>query len=154
MADIDADSDRITIKGEEANIGDIVEAWNAGKPLEVHPAADCFPMLEGKELQELAEDIKVHDLQNPIAFLRGKLLDGRCRFAAMGADRPKVDVNNISKFIEWLPDNTDPIPYVVSANSHRRHLIKKILADKIVERLKKLGHAEPVYRGGRGIKIL
>ena len=156
MADKDTDPDQITVKETCAVVSslDIMEAWNSGKPLEIHPAAECFPMLEGDELRELREDIEAHGLQEPIAFLNGALLDGRCRLAAMEPDRPKVDENNINIFIKWLPDDTDPINYVVSANSHRRHLRKKILADQIVERLmQEMDQPDPISdKRGRGNK--
>jgi hypothetical protein len=105
MADKDTDPDQITVKETCSVVSslDIMEAWNSGKPLEIHPAAECFPMLEGDELRELREDIEARGLQEPIAFLNGAVLDGRCRLAAMGPDRPKVDENNVDTFIKWLP---------------------------------------------------
>ena len=50
------------------------------------PAADVFPMMDGDELRELAEDIRVNGLREPLvlAEIKGEdvLVDGRNRRAA------------------------------------------------------------------------
>jgi hypothetical protein len=51
--------------------------------LEIHPAAELFPMMSDDELQELGEDIKKHGLHEGVALCDGKLLDGRNRLDAM-----------------------------------------------------------------------
>lgn len=80
----------------------------------LHPACKIFPALGEAELKELAEDIAVNGLLNPIVLLDGKLLDGRNRFAAckLAGVEPR--------FIEFSGD--DPIAWVVSQNLVRRHL--------------------------------
>ena len=152
-------ADRIHIRDDEPNILDIIEAWNSGEPLEARPETDIYPLMEGDELRELGEDIEDNGLQKPIVFYRGKVLDGRCRLLAMGSKRPTIDPSrcgiphsDVTTYIEWLPDDTDPIAYVVSANTHRRHLNKRILAEQIVAHWKKkLAQREPVsHKGGRG----
>jgi len=63
----------------------------------VHPAADVFPMLEGKDLDELAEDIRANGLKVSLDFQRraGRdvLLDGRNRLEAMERAALSCDVN-------------------------------------------------------------
>lgn len=94
----------------------------------VHPAADMFPMMSDAELDELAADIEKNGIQQPIVWLKGQLLDGRNRVAAVHriADASRRDAllqawANGKKCI-LLPFHPDPVAYVVSANIHRRHL--------------------------------
>jgi 16S rRNA G966 N2-methylase RsmD len=84
-----------------------------------HPAADLFPMLDGDELQSLADDIAVNGLMEPLTLyddpdLGVTLLDGRNRLAAC---RLAV-VEPATKYY----DGPDPVRFVVSENIHRRHL--------------------------------
>ncbi len=86
---------------------------------ETHPAADVFPMLEGAELQALAEDVKANGLRNPIVLTleNGKplVLDGRNRLRAceMAGVTPRTEF--------WIGEGS-PTAWVVSQNLHRRHL--------------------------------
>lgn len=85
--------------------------WPGG----VHPAADLFPMLDGDDLQSLADDIKANGLHEPVWVLPdGRLLDGRNRYAACRI--AGVDVR------QQTYHGDDPIGFVVSVNIHRRHL--------------------------------
>lgn len=80
-----------------------------------HPAADVFPLLVDDELQELADDIYINGLIEPVVLLPdGRLLDGRNRVAA--CDLAGVDVRT------RVYEGDDPIGYVVSLNLARRHL--------------------------------
>ena len=80
----------------------------------LHPACEIFPALGQEDLQELAEDIAVNGLRNPIVMLDGKLLDGRNRWEAckLAGVEPR--------FTEFNGD--DPIGWVISQNLVRRHL--------------------------------
>lgn len=82
--------------------------------LKWHPAANIFPMLEDKELQELAEDIRKNGQHEPISICDGMILDGRNRSAACLI----ASVEPVT--IEVDPE--DPVVYVLSLNLHRRHL--------------------------------
>ena len=101
--------------------------------LEVHPAAEIFPMLTADGISELAVDIERNGLQMPIVLCDGKLLDGRNRLAAcamVGVDPEFVDY-----------DGDDPVGYVVSLNLHRRHLDTSQRA-MVATRLATLGHGQ------------
>ena len=92
----------------------------------VHPAADLFPTIKGKELDALVADIKANGLQTPIATLDGQILDGRNRLEACTRA-------NVEPQYREVPEGTDPVAYVISANYHRRHMGKtareKVWAD-------------------------
>jgi hypothetical protein len=108
--------------------------------LPVHPAAELFPPMPPDELKALGQDIKeTYQLAQPIALLvEGKtcqLVDGRNRLDAMeqvGIEfeirrdcrgRWGLDVDGIeSPDPVILLHRDEVLPYVVSANLHRRHL--------------------------------
>jgi hypothetical protein len=71
--------------------------------LPVFPAADIFPIMAEKELQELAADIKENGLREPLVI----------------AD---VGIVNGDGEVVRLLNGEDPIAYVISANLHRRHM--------------------------------
>jgi hypothetical protein len=41
-----------------------------------HPAADLFPMIEGKAWEEFKHDILTNGFQQDITLYRGQILDG------------------------------------------------------------------------------
>jgi len=95
----------------------------------VHPAAELFDMLNGDDLQALADDIKKNKLQSPPVFLKAKgdrprqLLDGRNRLNAMELAGLTVIKSNGALAVQIEETETDdPAAYVISANIHRRHL--------------------------------
>jgi len=98
------------------------------KNLQFHEAANLFPLLEGKELDDFIADIKENGCLEPVELFEGKILDGRNRYRAcesLGAECPSV---------AWSGDN--PIAYVISKNLHRRHLTtsqKAMIGDKARE---------------------
>jgi ParB-like chromosome segregation protein Spo0J len=81
--------------------------------MEYHEYANIYRMLPDKELQSLAEDIKIKGQLLPITSYEGKILDGRNRYRACeiaGVD-PKIE--------EYTGD--DPLGLIASLNDHRRH---------------------------------
>jgi len=83
--------------------------------LEAHSAATLFPLLEGEELQDLAEDIRRNGLDQSIVLHEGKVLDGRNRLRA-------CEIAGVEpRFTQW-EGTGDPTDWVVSTNLHRRHL--------------------------------
>ena len=80
-----------------------------------HPAAEMFPRFEANDLRELAEDIKLNGLREPITMCEGKVLDGRNRL--MACERAAV----VPAFVE-LPPGESPVAFVWSKNYTRRHL--------------------------------
>lgn len=96
------------------------------KKLTIHPAAEAFPMMSRAELRDLADDIAANGLREPIKLFHGDVLDGRNRLAA--CKLAKVEPT----FVD-LPDDTDPIAYVVSLNATRRHMTKGAVAMTVVK---------------------
>jgi len=83
--------------------------------MQVHPAAQAFPLLDGEELEALAADIAANGLQELIVLdTDGAILDGRNRFRAceLAEVAPRFRVY----------EGNDPVGFVVSANLRRRHL--------------------------------
>jgi ParB-like chromosome segregation protein Spo0J len=79
-----------------------------------HPLADLFPLLEGREFDDLVADIKVNGLREPITLLGGRILDGRNRYRACHKAGVEVRHRDFHR--------DDAAAFVVSMNLHRRHL--------------------------------
>ena len=87
--------------------------------LTAHPAASIFPMLQGDEADQLANDILANGLRQPIVLHPdGSILDGRNRYAAC------LKVGIEPKFVTWNNHNgaDSAVKYVLSLNLKRRHL--------------------------------
>lgn len=87
--------------------------------MEIHPAAELFPLMEGEEFDALCENIREHGLRQKITLLRRPhgddvLLDGRNRKRA-------CDVVGAELGYSYYQGD-DPVAFVLSQNLHRRHL--------------------------------
>src|SRR5713101_3766846 len=100
--------------------------------------------MDGKELDELTEDIRQHGLRHPIVVVDEQILDGRNRLRACEAAGVLPD------FQDW--DGTgDPVAYVISVNLRRRHLSESQRA-MVAARAKKIFESSARERqrvGGR-----
>lgn len=78
-----------------------------------HPAADIFPLLDGRAFSTLVEDIRFNGLNIPITLFDGMVLDGRSRLLAC-----------IQAGVEPRFETFDGDPWELSwsANVERRHL--------------------------------
>ena len=79
-----------------------------------HPLANVFPLMTGREFDDLCRDIERSGLQQLIVLHKSQVLDGRNRWRACLATDTKP------KFKEYK--GKDPLAFVISANLHRRHL--------------------------------
>lgn len=103
--------------------------------LAFHPFANLFPLIEGREFDELCADIAAHGLREKIVIHEGMILDGRNRY------RAAVKVGLFPEDVYWkgsvhftrfqhqaggqFSEQTikdGPLAYVLSLNLHRRHL--------------------------------
>ena len=84
---------------------------------EFHPFSDIWPLLEGKDFDDLAYDIAANGLHLPITLYDGLILDGRNRYkACMEAGVNPVFIDADAK------DDEAALELVFSLNQHRRHL--------------------------------
>ena len=82
---------------------------------EIHPVAAIFPVLSEDELHDLAEDIRVNGLHQPIVRdADDVIIDGRNRLLAClrAGVEPRFTALN----------GADPVAYILSANVQRRHM--------------------------------
>jgi hypothetical protein len=93
-------------------MSNLVEVWSS---VEVHPAAELFPMMSDEEYAGLVDDIHQHGQREKIVMWQGQLLDGRNRLKAC------IDLD-IEPEVSELPEDADPVAFVCSLNVHRRHL--------------------------------
>ena len=103
------------------------------KNLQPHEYANLFPMMSTDEMDALINDMRArgYDTSSPIVTYKGKILDGRNRYAA--AKVAEVE----AVFVEY--DGTDLLSFVLSKNLHRRHLNETQRAG-VAEKIAKLPH--------------
>lgn len=81
---------------------------------EFHPLAEIFPLIDGKEFEDLVADIAQHGLIEPIILYDGKIIDGRNRYLA-------CQDNGVEPIFKTYA-GSDPAGYVISLNLKRRHM--------------------------------
>jgi hypothetical protein len=86
----------------------------------LHPACAAWPQMDEPALAELAEDIKIKGLIEPIVLLDGQILDGRNR--ELACEKAGVE----PRYTQYEGD--DPIGFVLSKNKNRRHMTTSQLA--------------------------
>jgi hypothetical protein len=113
--------------------------------LEVHPIAGMFPLMQGREFEELVEDIRANGLRTPILLdSQRRILDGRNRLRACRAAGVEP------QFAIWEGGGS-PLDLIVSLNLRRRHLNESqraMLAAKLKETMR-LEAAGPNLAPGR-----
>lgn len=82
--------------------------------LHPHPLADVFPLMEGREYEELRDSIGRNGLRHAITMHEGMILDGRNR------KRACVELGIVCKEVDFYGE--DPIEYVFDVNIARRQL--------------------------------
>lgn len=82
--------------------------------LQFHEIANVFPLIEGREFDELVADVRQYGIREPVVLFQGKILDGRNRY------RASVEAGVVCPTMDYEGD--DPVGFVVSLNLRRRHL--------------------------------
>jgi len=116
--------------------------------MQFHEAAGIFPLMQGDELDQLAESIRDKGQQVDIELYEGKIIDGRNRYRAclMADVEPEFSDVTIDGSL------TD---YVMSLNLHRRHLNESqraMVAAKAKERYTAEAKERQKQSKGRGKK--
>lgn len=89
--------------------------------LPVHPVADVFPLLSGKDFEDLKQDIAKHGQLEPIAIdEHGSIIDGRNRYAVCQALGLAPKAKRFSQ--EDLASHGGVTAFIISKNLRRRHL--------------------------------
>jgi transposase len=126
--------------GKNVTVNDTAIDWKGYK---IHPAADKFPLIQGKEFEELKEDIKSKGQLEPIEMHNGEVIDGRNRLKAC------LDIGIEPKIQEWKGTGS-VIDYIISKNIMRRNLNesqRSIIAAELVPMFAK--EAEERQRAGK-----
>lgn len=84
---------------------------------ERHPLSALFSQydLGTAALEDMAEDIAMYGIREPIKLFDGMILDGWNRYCA-------AKIADVLPVTRELPDDIDPWQYVLSSNVHRRHM--------------------------------
>jgi ParB-like chromosome segregation protein Spo0J len=109
-----------------------------------HPFANEYELLEGDDLEALADDIAAIGQTDPIIVFQGKILEGRNRWNA-------CKLRGIDPWIEMLPEKMDPAAFVVSKNDHRRHDAGTQARKRRVARIKRIVDAR---KNGESIRTI
>jgi protein gp37 len=123
-------------------------------PYEVHPFADWFPLIEGKEFAELVASIKQRGLDKPIMLSHDKsmIIDGRNRYLAC------IEAMDDPVF-ETLPEYYDELmilDYVMDCNVRRRDLTvgqRARIAERYLENFQALAKERQREAGERNSKF-
>jgi N6-adenosine-specific RNA methylase IME4 len=91
------------------------ETAGEDEAMKFHPLSELFPLMQGREFDELVADIRANGLREPIWTYDGQILDGRNRWRA--CDAAGVSHRPMREY-----EGDDPVSFVVSMNLHRRHL--------------------------------
>ena len=111
----------------------------------VHKAAELFPMMDEKELMELASDIQKNGQQEPIMTHpeTGEVIDGRNRLKACQL------IGIEPRYQAWTGSGS-VVNFVISKNIHRRHLNnheRTVIAERLIEMFSK--EAQVRQKNGR-----
>jgi ParB-like chromosome segregation protein Spo0J len=85
--------------------------------IDLHPLAhDLFPEMGQAEYDALVLDIQEHGLHDPIELFEDMVIDGRHRQRACN------DAGVTPRYATWNGTRAELLAYVVSKNTHRRHM--------------------------------
>lgn len=88
----------------------------------VHPLASRFPLIVGKEFDDLVESIRHARTVTPVELHGGLLIDGRNRVRAVEELR-RQGVEVAMPTVEWRPVGNETVEeHIYASNVHRRHL--------------------------------
>lgn len=80
-----------------------------------HPLSSAFPSMPQSEIEDLASDIKAHGQRDAGVLFEGQILDGWHRYLA-------CQLAEVEFLADELPEDDDPVAFVIAKNAHRRQL--------------------------------
>jgi len=109
--------------------------------LDIHPAAELFPLMSPDELRVLGENIKKHGLVFLVTLsqeMPPRLVDGRNRLDALEliGDEVVSDGKLDCRLANYLNRGADPWTFAIAANIHRRHLTAEQRRELIAKLIK------------------
>jgi hypothetical protein len=102
--------------------------------LVAHPLANMFPMIEGKEFDDLKNSVRVNGILVQIVLFQGMILDGRNRYAAANAVAHDFAPADFREFTGTLREAEE---FVIAANINRRNLTNAQKAEVIRQMIQK-----------------
>ena len=94
---------------------DTIDPGTDAAELQRHELSKAWPDMKPDEFIRLVDSIKDGGLQEDIVLYDGQILDGWHRYTAC------IHAGAEPRFRQ-LPTDTDPVRFVINANTHRRHL--------------------------------
>lgn len=113
---------------------------------EFHELANEYPLIEGDEFENLAENIGKHGIHEPIVLYQGRILDGRNRYRAAKACGHRFTERDFKN----LSPGLDPEEFVSSRNDHRRNLDTKQKRELIARKINR----HPTYSNSKIGKLV
>jgi ParB-like chromosome segregation protein Spo0J len=101
---------------ERHALEETISQTKRSQAMEFHEYANVFPLIEGKEFEELTNDIKQNGLAESIYTHRGKIIDGRNRYRAC------IEAGVEPRFQEWNGEQSSIVRFILSKNVRRRNL--------------------------------
>lgn len=77
--------------------------------------AKVFPDLPAEQFEDLVKSVQRNGLRDAITLQRGEVIDGRHRYEACIRA-------GVKPTFEYLPDDADPVQFILDKNLERRHL--------------------------------
>jgi hypothetical protein len=126
--EIDLQLHVVGVAGDQVTSREPADSPAAERPLEViggfkvHPLASRFPLIIGKEFDDLVEAVQRAGTVAAVEFYEGLLIDGRNRVRAVEELR-RQGVEIEVPTTEWQPKGDETVEeHIFSVNVHRRHL--------------------------------
>ena len=85
--------------------------------MDYHPYTEIWPLLTGRQFEDLKADIKTHGQRVDVLTYQGLVLDGRNRVRA--CETLDIPVRCVEANVK---NDSEALDLVASLNTHRRHL--------------------------------
>ena len=125
--------------------------------MKVHPATSLFPLMEGKEFENLVNSIRTMGMLHPIIVWNGYLIDGRNRLRAViklreEGCRPSVPIQELNQEITSVSE------LIFELNAQRCNFTQEQIADisnnvgPMIDKEKKAKKEAAPLKSKKGVK--